>query len=148
VVKDFLANNDSILSFGNKIALQINDTHAALLVPELMRILVDEHDLSWDDAWKITNEAIAYTNHTVLGEALEKWPAGLLRDLLPRQYNIIETINLRFCNKIRAEYSGDEERIRRMSIIQDDQVKMAHLAIVGGHSVNGVAALSQRNYKK
>lgn len=141
IVADYLKSGKDISKLGETVGLQINDTHAALLVSELMRILIDEHNLSWNEAWKITQQTIAYTNHTVLGEALEKWNADLLRPLLPRQYNIIDEINLNFCNQIRKQFPNDEERVRRMSIIQDGQVKMAHLAIVGGHSINGVAAL-------
>ncbi len=141
IVSDYLKSGKDISQFGETVGLQINDTHAALLVPELMRILIDEHNLSWQDAWEITQKTIAYTNHTVLGEALEKWDAGLLRNLLPRQYNIIEELNLNFCNQIRKQFPVDENKVRGMSIIQDGQVKMAHLAIVGGHSINGVAAL-------
>ncbi len=141
ILRDFIRNGNDIRTFGEKVALQINDTHAALLVPELMRLLMSHYDLSWDEAWEITQKSIAYTNHTVLGEALEKWDAGLLRELLPRQYNIIDELNLNFCNQIRKIFPNDEARVRRMSIIQDGQIKMAHLAIVGGHSINGVAAL-------
>lgn len=141
IVADYLKTGKNIMDLSENIGLQINDTHAALLVPELMRILIDEHNLSWDEAWNITQKIIAYTNHTVLGEALEKWDAHLLQELLPRQYNIIDSLNLNFCKQIRTQFPDDEPKVRRMSIIQDGQVKMAHLAIVGGHSVNGVAAL-------
>lgn len=141
IVAGYLKTGKNISKLGETIALQINDTHASLLVPELMRILIDEHNLRWNEAWEITQNAIAYTNHTVLGEALEKWSADLLSRILPRQYSIIDEINLNFCNQIRKQFPNDEERVRRMSIIQDGQVKMAHLAIVGGHSINGVAAL-------
>ncbi|MDD4526648.1 MAG: glycogen/starch/alpha-glucan phosphorylase [Candidatus Margulisbacteria bacterium] len=141
IVAEYLKNGNNIVSFDEKVGLQINDTHAALLVPELIRILIDEHNLSAEEARSITQKSIAYTNHTVLSEALEKWDTELLRSLLPRQYNIIEGLNLKFCNEIRKQFPNDEDRVRRMSIIQDGQVKMAHLALVGGHSINGVAAL-------
>ena len=142
IVADYLQGGKNISEFAETVGLQINDTHAALLVPELMRILIDEHHLSSDEAREITQKTIAYTNHTVLGEALEQWDAGLLKHLLPRQYQIIdEYINAPFVNEIRRLFPGDEDRIRRMSIIQDGRVKMAQLALVGGHSINGVAAL-------
>ena len=125
----------------NAAAIHINDTHPALAVAELMRILVDEEDLEWDDAFDVTVRTLAYTNHTILAEALEKWNVPMFRSLLPRIYMIIEEINRRFCVAVSARYNGDWGKLRAMSIIQDDIVKMAHLAIVGSHSVNGVAAL-------
>ena len=122
-------------------AIHINDTHPALAVAELMRILVDEENFEWDEAFDITVKTLAYTNHTILAEALEKWSVPMFRSLLPRIYMIIEEINRRFCVAVSRRYNGDWNKLRRMSIIQDDIVKMAHLAIVGSHSVNGVAAL-------
>ena len=122
-------------------AIHINDTHPALAVAELMRILVDEENFEWDEAFDITVKTLAYTNHTILAEALEKWSVPMFRSLLPRIYMIIEEINRRFCVAVSRRYNGDWNNLRRMSIIQDDIVKMAHLAIVGSHSVNGVAAL-------
>ena len=124
-----------------KAAFQLNDTHPTVAVAELMRVLVDEENLEWDEAWEITTKTCAYTNHTIMAEALEKWPIELFSRLLPRVYQIVEEINRRFVMDIQKKYPGDQEKIRKMAIIYDGQVKMAHLAIVGGHSVNGVAAL-------
>jgi starch phosphorylase len=125
-------------------AIQLNDTHPALSVAEVMRVLVDEHALSWEAAWKITCATLAYTNHTLLPEALERWPVDLLEKVLPRHTQIIFEINRRFLEEVDARFPGDTDRLRRMSLIEEGsprQVRMAHLAIVGGHSVNGVAAL-------
>jgi glycogen phosphorylase len=123
------------------VAIHINDTHPSVAVAELMRILVDEEKLTWDESWRITTNTIAYTNHTILSEALEKWPIDMFRNILPRIYMIIEEINKRFVNELIINYSGDWNRINSMAIIQDGFIKMAHLAIVGSHSVNGVAKL-------
>ncbi|BBB90667.1 MAG TPA: glycogen/starch/alpha-glucan phosphorylase [Methylomusa anaerophila] len=125
----------------DQIAIHINDTHPALAIPELMRILMDEEGLGWDKAWDITTHTISYTNHTVLPEALEKWPVGQIQSLLPRIYEIIHEINERFCAQLWQRYPGDWGRIAAMAVIGDCFVKMAHLAIVGSHSVNGVAEL-------
>ncbi len=125
----------------DKVALHINDTHPTLLIPELMRILMDEHGMEWEQAWSITNRMVSYTNHTILSEALEKWPIQMVKELLPRIFLIIEEINARFCGELMSKYPGDQDRISQMAIIHDDQVRMAHLAIVASHSVNGVAAL-------
>jgi glycogen phosphorylase len=141
IINNFIETEHNIRNLADKIGLQINDTHASLLVPELMRILLDDHNLSWDEAWTITNKTIAYTNHTVLGEALEKWDENLVKELLPRQHQIIQIINMHFCDKIRENFPNNEDKVRQMSIIEDGVIKMAHLAIVGGHTVNGVAAL-------
>ncbi|MGL5511752.1 MAG: glycogen/starch/alpha-glucan family phosphorylase, partial [Sporomusa sp.] len=122
-----------------KIAIHINDTHPALAIPELMRILMDEEGLGWEEAWATTNKTISYTNHTILPEALEKWPIELVKTLLPRMYMIIKEINERFCAALWEKYPGDWERIRGMAIIGDGYVRMANLAVVGSHSVNGVA---------
>jgi glycogen phosphorylase len=130
------------------IAIHINDTHPAVAVAELMRILVDEEELSWDEAWRITTNTIAYTNHTILSEALEKWPVDMFQRILPRIYMIIEEINKRFCSELEARYSGDINKINSMAIIKDGYIKMAHLAIVGSHSVNGVAKLHTEILKK
>jgi glycogen phosphorylase len=130
------------------ISIHINDTHPSVAVAELMRILVDEEGLCWDEAWRVTTNTIAYTNHTILSEALEKWPVDMFRNLLPRIYMIIEEINKRFINELSSSYSGDANRIRSMAIIQDGYIKMAHLAIVGSHSVNGVAKLHTEILKK
>lgn len=123
------------------VAIHVNDTHPALAVPELMRILMDENGMDWDTAWDITVKTIGYTNHTILAEALEKWNIDVFKMLLPRVYMIVEEINRRFCADLQAKYGSDWNRIGRMSIIRDGVVKMAHLAIVGSHSVNGVAQL-------
>lgn len=124
-----------------KVAFQMNDTHPTVAVAELMRILMDEEGLEWDQAWDITSKTCAYTNHTIMSEALEKWPIELFSRLLPRIYQIVEEINRRFVNEIMSKYPGNQEKVKKMAIIYDGQVKMAHLAIVGGYSVNGVARL-------
>lgn len=131
-----------------KIAVHINDTHPALAVPELMRILMDEEGLGWDEAWNATCKTISYTNHTILPEALEKWPVDLVERLLPRMYMIIHEINERFCAALWERYPGDWDRIRSMAIISDGYVHMAHLAVVGSHSVNGVAEVHSNILKK
>lgn len=137
-------NNGSMDGFADKICIHINDTHPALCVPELMRILIDEENYEWDDAWNITVGAISFTNHTVLPEALEKWPIDMLKELLPRVYQIIEEINRRFVNDMNWFYPDQEARNYNISILKDGQVHMAHLAIIGSHSVNGVAALHSK----
>ena len=124
-----------------KVTFQMNDTHPTVAVAELMRILMDEEGLGWDEAWEVTTKSVAYTNHTIMSEALEKWPIGLFSRLLPRVYQIIEEINRRFILEIQAKYPGNYEKIKKMAIIYDGQVKMAHLAIAAGYSVNGVARL-------
>ncbi len=134
-------NHDDIRKFYEKAAFQLNDTHPTVAVAELMRILIDEEGLEWDEAWDVTTKTCAYTNHTIMAEALEKWPIELFSRLLPRVYQIVEEINRRFVLDIQAKYPGDQEKIRKMAIIYDGQVKMAHLAIAAGHSVNGVARL-------
>ena len=123
------------------VSIHINDTHPVLAIPELMRILIDVGGIGWDEAWEITTHTISYTNHTTLSEALEKWPIRIFQPLLPRIYMIVNEINERFCRKLWEQYPGDWERIERMAIIAHDQVKMAHLALVGSFSVNGVAAI-------
>jgi starch phosphorylase len=130
--------------FPDKVAIQLNDTHPSLTVAELMRILVDENDVPWDQAWQITTATCAYTNHTLMGEALERWPVDLMERVLPRHLQIIYEINHRFLRSVGERWPGDNERLRRMSLIEEGptkKVRMAHLAIVGGHSVNGVAAV-------
>ena len=141
IVREQLRLYKSLDNLGEKVAIQLNDTHPSLAVPELMRILMDEHGYSWDDAERIVRQTISYTNHTVLAEALEKWPLDYIRRLLPRIYMIIEEIHRRFCATIRYHFPGDEDRVRRMAIIRDDQVHMANLCIWGSHSINGVAKL-------
>ena len=124
-----------------KVTFQMNDTHPTVAVAELMRILMDEEGLGWDEAWEVTRKSVAYTNHTIMSEALEKWPIELFSRLLPRVYQIIEEINRRFILEIQAKYPGNYEKIKKMAIIYDGQVKMAHMAIIAGYSVNGVARL-------
>ena len=141
-------NHDDIRKFYEKAAFQLNDTHPTVAVAELMRILIDEEGLEWDEAWEVTTKTCAYTNHTIMAEALEKWPIELFSRLLPRVYQIVEEINRRFVLDIQAKYPGDQEKIRKMAIIYDGQVKMAHLAIAAGHSVNGVARLHTEILKK
>ena len=140
-VEKFKKAHSDIHELPNKVVFQLNDTHPTLTVAELMRILVDEEGLSWEDAWDITTRTCAYTNHTIMSEALEKWPIELFSRLLPRVYQIVEEINRRFVAEIQAKYPGNQEKIKKMAIIYDGQVKMAHLAIAGGYSVNGVARL-------
>ncbi|MFP4978026.1 glycogen/starch/alpha-glucan phosphorylase [Paenibacillus sp. CN-4] len=132
----------------DKVALHINDTHPTLVIPELMRLLMDEKGIGWDKAWEMTTRMVSYTNHTILSEALEKWPLQMVRELLPRIYLIIDEINTRFCGELMRKYPGDQDRISQMAVIHDDQVRMANLAIVGSHSVNGVAALHTDILKK
>ena len=140
-VDKYMRTHTDLYKFHEKVAFQLNDTHPTVAVAELMRVLMDDHDLSWDEAWEITCKTCAYTNHTIMSEALEKWPIELFSRLLPRIYQIVEEINRRFVLRIQQMYPGNQEKIRKMAIIYDGQVKMAHLAIVGGHSVNGVARL-------
>ena len=137
----FKEMNDDIHKLPDKITFQMNDTHPSVTVAELMRILMDEEGLEWDDAWDITTRTCAYTNHTIMAEALEKWPIELFSRLLPRIYQIVEEINRRFVLKIQSMYPGNQDKVKKMAILYDGQVKMAHLAIVGSYSVNGVAAL-------
>ncbi len=140
-VQKFKMLHDDIHMLPEKVVFQMNDTHPTVAVPELMRVLLDVEGLDWDEAWEITTKTCAYTNHTIMAEALEKWPLELFSRLLPRIYQIVEEINRRFVEKIRKTFPGDEEKVRRMAIIYDGQVKMAHLAIAGSFSVNGVARL-------
>jgi starch phosphorylase len=140
-IAKYKKNHSDIRKFYEKATFQLNDTHPTVAVAELMRILVDEEGLGWDEAWEVTTKTCAYTNHTIMAEALEKWPIELFSRLLPRVYQIIEEINRRFVEEIKAKYPGNQEKIRKMAIIYDGQVKMAHLAIAAGYSVNGVAEL-------
>ena len=140
-IEKYLREHDDIRKFHEKVTIQMNDTHPTVSVAELMRLLMDEQGLEWDEAWEITTKTCAYTNHTIMAEALEKWPIDLFQRLLPRVYQIIEEINRRFVDEIRARYPGNEDKVRKMAILYDGQVKMAHLAIVAGYSVNGVARL-------
>ena len=147
-IAKFKENNKKIADLPKKVTFQMNDTHPTLTVPELMRILMDEEGLEWDEAWEITTKTCAYTNHTIMSEALEKWPIELFSRLLPRIYQIVEEINRRFVKKIEETYPGDQEKIKSMAILYDGQVKMAHLAIAGSYSVNGVARLHTEILKK
>lgn len=140
-VAKYMRRHKEIRKFYEKATFQLNDTHPTVAIAELMRILMDEHYLTWDEAWEVTTKTCAYTNHTIMSEALEKWPIELFSRLLPRIYQIIEEINRRFILKIQEMYPGNQEKIRKMAIIYDGQVKMAHLAIAAGYSVNGVAKL-------
>ncbi|MBP3233802.1 MAG: glycogen/starch/alpha-glucan phosphorylase [Eubacterium sp.] len=144
----FKENNKKIEDLPKKVTFQMNDTHPTLTVAELMRILMDEEGLEWDEAWDITTKTCAYTNHTIMAEALEKWPIELFSRLLPRVYQIVEEINRRFVMKIQEMYPGNQEKIKSMAILYDGQVKMAHLAIAGSYSVNGVARLHTEILKK
>ncbi len=140
-VAKYMRNHSDIRKFYEKVTFQLNDTHPTVAIAELMRILMDEHYLTWDEAWEVTTKTCAYTNHTIMSEALEKWPIELFSRLLPRIYQIIEEINRRFLIEVEAKYPGNQDKVRKMAIIYDGQVKMAHLAIVAGYSVNGVARL-------
>ncbi len=140
-VAKYMEKHDDIHGLPDKVCFQLNDTHPTVTVPELMRILLDEYSLEWDEAWDITTRTCAYTNHTIMSEALEKWPIDLFSRLLPRIYQITEEINRRFQNEIAERYPGNFDKVKKMGIIYDGQVKMAHLAIAAGFSVNGVARL-------
>ena len=140
-ITKFKKKHGDISKLPEKVTFQMNDTHPTVAVAELMRILLDEENLGWNEAWDITTKCCAYTNHTIMAEALEKWPIDLFSRLLPRIYQIIQEIDRRFIAQVRAQYPGNEEKVKKMSILMDGQVKMAHLAIVAGYSVNGVAKL-------
>ena len=140
-VDKYKRTHDDITKLYEKMTIQMNDTHPTVAVAELMRILLDEEGLGWNEAWNVTTKTCAYTNHTIMAEALEKWPIDLFSRLLPRVYQIIQEIDRRFILQIHAQYPGNEEKVRKMAILRDGQVKMAHLAIVAGYSVNGVARL-------
>lgn len=148
VIERFRTTHSDFRELPDKVAFQLNDTHPSIAVAELMRVLVDENDVPWDEAWEITTKVCAYTNHTIMSEALEKWPIELFSRLLPRIYMIIEEINRRFCIELVQKYGNDPIRVHDMSIIADSQIKMAYLAIVGSHSVNGVAKLHSEILKK
>ncbi len=151
IVRRYLVNHDSFDEFPDKVAIQMNDTHPALAIPELMRLFLDEHGLDWDRAWNLTVRSCAYTNHTLLSEALEKWPVGMFESLLPRHLQIIYEINRRFLRDVSVRYLGDESHLQQMSIVEEDaekRIRMANLAIIGSHSVNGVAALHTKLLKE
>ncbi len=147
-VEKYMRKHDDIHHFADKNIFQLNDTHPTVAVPELMRVLMDDYALSWDEAWDVTKKTCAYTNHTIMSEALEKWPIELFSRLLPRIYQIVEEINRRFCLRIQEKYPNDQEKIKNMAIIYDGQVRMAYLAICAGFSVNGVARLHTEILKK
>ena len=143
-MRRFRRDNSDWNALPEKVAIQLNDTHPTLSVPELMRILLDEAQLGWDQAWDITNRTLAYTNHTLLPEALEKWPVAWFETMLPRHLEIIYEINRRLLDAVRTRFPGEESRIQHVSLIEEGpakQVRMANLAIVGSHSTNGVAAI-------
>ena len=147
-VAKYKEKHNDIKKLYEKVTFQLNDTHPTVTVAELMRILMDDEKLTWDEAWEVTTKACAYTNHTIMAEALEKWPIELFSRLLPRIYQIVEEINRRFVEQIKTQYPGNQDKIAKMAIVYDGQVKMANLAIVAGYSVNGVAALHTEILKK
>ncbi len=147
-VAKYKEKHDDVRKLYEKVVFQLNDTHPTVTVAELMRILMDEEKLTWDEAWDVTTKACAYTNHTIMAEALEKWPIELFSRLLPRIYQIVEEINRRFVEEVKKRYPGNQNKIAKMAVIYDGQVKMANLAIVAGFSVNGVAALHTEILKK
>ena len=147
-VLKYMEKHDDVRKFYEKNVFQLNDTHPTVAVAELMRILLDDYGLTWDEAWEVTTKTCAYTNHTIMAEALEKWPIELFSRLLPRIYQIVEEINRRFIIQIQQKYPGDQQKIAKMAIIYDGQVKMAHMAIAGSFSVNGVAQLHTEILKK
>ena len=147
IIRRFKMENSDLRKLPDKIAIQLNDTHPAIAIPELMRVLIDDHRLDWDVAWDITVRTFGYTNHTIMPEALECWPVPLFEKLLPRHLQIIYEINLRFLQEVAIEFPGDNDRLRRMSIVEESdpkRIRMGHLAVVGAHSVNGVSALHSR----
>ena len=147
IIRLFRLLNDDWDQFPNKAAIQLNDTHPVVAIPELMRLLMDDYQLGWDQAWNIATKTFAYTCHTLLPEALEKWPLDLFGDLLPRHLEIVYEINRRFLDEVRARFPGDDDRLARMSIIEEGsprQIRMAHLASVGSFAINGVAELHSR----
>lgn len=148
VIEKYKKDHSDIKKLYEKVTFQLNDTHPTVAVAELMRLLMDEEGLEWDEAWDVTTKVCAYTNHTIMAEALEKWPIDLFARLLPRVYQIVEEINRRFVADIRVKYPGNEDKVKKMAILYDGQVRMAHLAIVAGYSVNGVAQLHTEILKK
>lgn len=148
IIKHYLKNHQNFREFADKVRIQINDTHPTMVIPELIRLLTKTYDLPWKTAVEISQEVTGYTNHTVLAEALEVWDQNLFQYLLPRQYKIIEHLNLEFCNTIREKAPNDEDLVRRLSILENGQIRMANLAVLGSHSVNGVAKLHSEILKK
>lgn len=147
-VKKYMENHEDIKMIHEKVCFQLNDTHPTVTVAEFMRVLMDDYNLSWDDAWEVTTKTCAYTNHTIMSEALEKWPLELFSRLLPRIYQVVEEINRRFVLDVQKKYPNDNKKVQKMAIIYDGQVKMAHLAIAASFSVNGVARLHTEILKK
>ena len=144
MIRIHLARGNALETFSEKFAVQLNDTHPSIGVAELMRLLVDEHEMSWEPAWEITQQTFAYTNHTLLPEALEKWPLPLFGRLLPRHLEMIYEINRRFLDQVRIQYPGNDEKLAQLSLIDESgerYVRMAHLATAGSHTINGVAEL-------
>jgi starch phosphorylase len=141
IIRSYEKQHDSLTDFHKRVSIHINDTHPVLAIPELMRILMDEKGMGWEEAWTITTQTISYTNHTTLSEALEKWPVRIFQPLLPRIYMIVHEINERFCRSLWEKYPDNWGKIEEMAIVAHEQVKMAHLAIVGSYSVNGVAKI-------
>jgi starch phosphorylase len=148
ILRRHMRTYGDLTQFADKVRIQINDTHPALVIAELVRTLTKNYDHTWKEAWEICQAVCSYTNHTILREALEEWNEERLRELIPRQHNVIQRLNLEFCNTIRARYPNDEEKVRRLSIIENHQVRMAHLCIVGSHKINGVAELHSEILKK
>lgn len=148
ILRHYKHHSTSLENLDEKIGLHINDTHPALVIPEMMRILIDEEGMEWEEAWRITSNSVSYTNHTILPEALEKWPVDMFKALLPRIYMLVEEINERFCQQLWAEYPGEWQKISDMAVISYGYVHMAHLAVVGSYSVNGVAKLHTEILKK
>lgn len=141
IIRHYLTTHDNFRAFSDKIRIQINDTHPSLVIPELIRILTQQYDLPWKMAVEMAQAVTGYTNHTVLSEALEQWDQSLMFYLLPRQYKVIERLNLEFCDKVRHKWPSDEERVRRMSVLENGMVRMANLSIIGSHKINGVSAI-------
>ncbi len=148
ILRYYFTSNSDINAFQEKVRIQINDTHPSVLIAELMRQLTSHYNMPWAKAWEVTQTCTSYTNHTILSEALEQWDQGLFRYLLPRQYKIIEKINLDFCTNVRSHFPNDEARIHKVSILENNMVRMANLAVVGSHKVNGVAALHTEILKR
>jgi glycogen phosphorylase len=148
IIRSYRKQHSNLRFLHEKVSIHINDTHPVLAIPELMRFLIDEEGLGWEEAWEITTKTISYTNHTTLSEALERWPVRIFKPLLPRIFMIVEEINKRFCAELSMQFPGDWKRIDQMAVIGNDEVKMAHLAMVGSHSVNGVAKLHTEILKK
>ena len=141
LIAKYKRTNSDVRKLYEKVVIQMNDTHPTVAVPELMHLLIDQEGLTWEEAWNVTTKTCAYTNHTIMAEALEKWPIDLFAKLLPRIYQIVQEIDRRFVNEVRAKYPGNEEKVRKMAILWDGQVRMANMAIIAGFSVNGVAKL-------